>query len=247
MLDFLYTSNKKYMKRLLILALSISIFSCSSSKNVVKEDPAKKFVESAQMWENEILALEKKDRENTYPDNSILFIGSSSIRLWKNIEKDMAPYPVIQRGVGGAKLSDILVYENRLVNAHRFRAIVIYVGNDIHGSAQDRTPEEVLDIYKDLVTSIRKDHKSTPIFFIGITPTESRWKVWEPTHQANELIKTYSARNKNLHFIETSAAFLGANGMPKSSLFVEDKLHLSQDGYDIWAEIIKHELNKKLK
>jgi hypothetical protein len=226
------------MKILSYLLLWLVLASCN---------PAKKYVESAKKWENEILALEKKDKENTYPDNSILFIGSSSIRLWKNIDNDLAPYAVIQRGVGGAKLSDILVYENRLVNPHKFRAIGVFVANDIHGGKEDRSPEEVLKLYKNLVKSIRKDHKNKPIFFIQITPTESRWHVWNRTLQANNLIKEYSKSSKNLFYIETAPAFLGKDGKPIPEYFLEDKLHLTQKGYDVWADIIKKSLNQNLK
>ena len=226
------------MKRLSYAFLFLILVSCS---------PAKKYVESAKNWETEILALEKKDKENTYPENSILFIGSSSIRLWKNIDKDMAPYPVIQRGVGGAKLSDILVYENRLVNPHKFRAIGVFVANDIHGGKEDRSPEEVLTLYKQLVKNIRKDHKKEPIFFIQITPTESRWHVWDNTLKANNLIKAYSEKSKNLFYIETAPSFLGKDGKPIREYFVDDKLHLTQKGYDVWADVIKKSLDQNLK
>ena len=109
---------------------------------VVACSPARKYAESSKHWEKEIAELVSQDQTRVYPDNSILFIGSSSIRLWDNIEKDMAPYPVIQRGFGGSNLRDVLVYEDRLVNPHEFRAIVVFVANDIHGGKGDVTPEE---------------------------------------------------------------------------------------------------------
>lgn len=220
-----------------ILFISI-VLSCS---------PAKKYAESAKGWEKEIQGLEKLDKENTYAENSILFIGSSSIRLWENIEKDMAPYPVIQRGFGGSKLSDVLVYEDRLINPHQFRAIVVFVANDIHGGSADRKPEEVAKLYKQLVKSIRKDHKKTPIFFVQITPTESRWHVWDKISEANSLIKSYTEKKKNLFYIETADKFLGEDGKPIKAYFREDKLHQTQAGYDVWATAIKESLDKNLK
>ena len=41
-------------------------------------------------------------------------------------------------------------------------------------------------------------------------------------------------------------SFLDAYYKPKTELFIDDKLHLNQQGYAIWAEIIKSELNKKV-
>lgn len=102
------------MRHFVFLLLLSLVFSCS---------PAKKYVEGSKHWEKEISELVSDSK--TYPSESILFIGSSSIRLWDNIEKDMAPYPVIKRGFGGSNLKDVIVYEDRLVNPHSFRAVVV--------------------------------------------------------------------------------------------------------------------------
>ena len=226
------------MKNLIGLVLISILLSCS---------PAKKYAESSKGWEKEIQGLEQLDKKNTYPDNSILFIGSSSIRLWEDIDKAMAPYPVIQRGFGGSNLSSVLFYEDRLINPHDFRAIVVFVANDIYGGQNDRTPKEVLTLYKQLVKSIRKDHKKEPIFFVQITPTESRWHVWDKTNEANKLIKNYSEKKKNLFYIQTAESFLGEDGMPIPAYFREDKLHQTQLGYEVWGGIIKTALDKNLK
>ncbi|ADQ18538.1 GDSL-type esterase/lipase family protein [Leadbetterella byssophila] len=224
------------MRHFVFLLLLSLVFSCS---------PAKKYVEGSKHWEKEISELVSDSK--TYPSESILFIGSSSIRLWDNIEKDMAPYPVIKRGFGGSNLKDVIVYEDRLVNPHSFRAVVVFVANDITGGKEDATPKEVFERYKLLVKSIRKEHKKEPIFWVQITPTESRWKVWDKIQEANTLIKNYTEKNKNLYYIETAEAFLGPDGKPIPAYFRADKLHLTQQGYDLWSGLIKASLNQHLK
>lgn len=226
------------MKKFLPLLLLLFIFSCSSSK---------KYAESSKVWEKEVAAIEKRDKNINYPPNSILFVGSSSIRLWNSIEKDMAPYTAIKNGVGGTRLSDIIYYHNRLIKPYKAQGVVIFVANDIHGSDQDRSPEEILKLYKKLVKKIKKSHKKTPIFFVEITPTESRWEVWPNTARANLLIKSYTKQHKNLYFIETAQSFIGKDGMPDNSLFVKDRLHLNEQGYQTWTNHIKSSLNRHLK
>ncbi len=225
------------MKKRCVLPLLLILFSCS---------PARKYAESSQHWEKEITELVSQDQTRVYPDNSILFIGSSSIRLWDHIEKDMAPYPVIQRGFGGSNLRDVLVYEDRIINPHKFRAIVVFVANDIHGGKGDLAPKEVFKLYTELVKSIRKEHKKEPIFWVQITPTESRWHVWDKIQEANTLIENYTEKHKDLYYIETAPAFLGADGKPIPAYFREDKLHQTQKGYDVWAGLIKKALDKNL-
>ena len=159
----------------------------------------------------------------------------------------MAPYPVIHRGYGGAKLSDFAVYAGRIFDPHEFRAAVIFIANDITGSDKDKSPEEVLALYKSVIKTRRKNHKDTPVFWIAITPTSSRWKSWPQIQKVNNLIKEYSEKNKNLYFITTDFAFLGNDGKPKDELFRNDLLHLNDKGYDVWQEIIKKELDSVVK
>ena len=102
--------------------------------------PVKKYQDLPEVkaWENDIHKFEQLDKSEKYSEDAILFAGSSSIRLWTTLETDMAPYPVIQRGYGGAKLSDFAVYADRIFAPHPCRAIVIFIANDITGSDQIR-------------------------------------------------------------------------------------------------------------
>lgn len=226
------------MKNFIFIILSYVLLSCS---------PTRKFQEAAKSWEPEIQKLEAKDKTEKDPENAILYIGSSSIRLWKNIDKDMAPYPAIQRGYGGAKFTDLLVYAKRIVYPHQFRALVVYVANDITGGKEDKTPREVLGMFKTLEKIVRKKYKNQPIYFVAFTPTKSRWKAWPKIREANALIQAYCKTKKNLQFIETEAHYLGADGLPIDEYFIADKLHQTQKGYDVWAAIIKKKLNETLK
>lgn len=197
-------------------------------------------------WAKEISELEKLDREQPDPPNSILFVGSSSIRLWKSMAEDMSPWPTIRRGYGGAKFTDLVVFAERLVAKHDYRALVVFVANDITGGEGDRTPEEVLALYQLFVKLVRQSHPDKPIFFIAITPNSKRWSEWSRIERANLLIQQYTATDSKLHFIETAKHYLGDDGKPRDDLFTEDKLHQNSDGYKQWATIIKKALAEKL-
>jgi hypothetical protein len=228
------------MRRYLLLFLSLAFISCS---------PIRKYqnLPEVRFWENDIQKFEQLDKSDKYPQDAILFAGSSSIRFWTSLEKDMAPYHVIQRGYGGAKLSDFAVYAGRIFDPHQCRAIVLFIANDIIGSNQDKTPEDVAALFRNVLKTFRKTHPVTPVFWISITPTVSRWKVWPEIQKANSLIKEICDKKKNTYFIKTDFAFLSENGLPKDELFRDDKLHLTEKGYAVWTEIIKKELNNILK
>lgn len=209
-------------------------------------DPVGKYRKAAiERWEKDIQRLESLDEKEKHPKNAILFTGSSSIRRWEKIAEDMKPWPVIRRGYGGARFSDLAVFIERIAEPHSFDALVMFVGNDIAGKDNDKEPEEVLRIYKYIVRMIRKSHPNQPIFCIAVTPTSSRFAVWPRVKEMNDLLKDHSEETEGLYFIDTAAAFL-KNGKPRDELFVKDLLHLNDEGYELWAKIIKNELSSVL-
>jgi len=193
-------------------------------------------------WESEIEEFEKVDVAKSYPSNAVLFAGSSSIRLWTTLPEDMLPFNIIQRGYGGAKLSDFAVYADRIINPHKCSAIVLFIANDITGNPDDKNPEEVANLFRSVLRTIRKKQKDTPVFWIGITPTPSRWSVWPEINRANGLIRNICENSRNVYYIRTDHIFRDESGKPKEELFVDDKLHLNADGYRIWTGLIKNEL-----
>ncbi len=197
-------------------------------------------------WEADIRALEKLDQQQQDPAHAVLFLGSSSIRRWESIAKDMAPYPVSQRGYGGAKYSDLAVFTERLLGTHQFDAVAVFVGNDIVGKKEDKTPEEVLRLVKIVVGKIHEKKTDAPVFLIAITPTSSRFAAWDKIQQVNSLLESYSQAEKLVHYIGTAEHFLDSANKPIDKYFVEDKLHLNQEGYKVWSGIIKRAFDKVL-
>ncbi len=197
-------------------------------------------------WEPDIEKFEQLDISKYYPDDAIMFAGSSSIRLWSAINKDMLPYNVIQRGYGGAKLSDFVIYADRIIYPHISQAIVLFIGNDISGTDTDKSPIEVSKLFRKTLYIIRRKFPDTPVFWIAITPTPARWSVWPEIKEANEMIRSVCEKHKFTYYIDTEKYFLNSSGLPNAGLFAEDRLHLNPDGYKIWAGIIKGELNKVL-
>ena len=228
------------MRSLPLLPLTLLLILSCSPLRMYQQLPEVK------SWENDIRLFEHLDSTETYPDSAILFAGSSSIRLWSTLAQDMAPYPVIQRGYGGAKLSDLAVYAGNIFYAHPCRAIVLFIANDIAGNIEDKSPEEVARLFRIVLKTIREKYPDTPVYWIATTPTASRWNVWPAIAEANRLIEEFCNRKDNTYFIRTDFAFLDASGQPREELFLPDKLHLNAEGYAVWAEIIKKELGKVL-
>ena len=204
-------------------------------------------------WEKDIANLEALDLVQPKVAQSILFYGSSSIRRWESIADDMAPWPAVRRGYGGAKLPDAIHYAPRIIGPHiglenpnRCRAIVLFVANDITGNGMEVTPAEVANRFTRLYQYIRQQDPTVPIFWTEVTPTQKRWAQWPEISEATRRIGEVIDTDDNSHLIATAGAYLGLDGKPLPEMFVNDQLHLSESGYQLWARLIKAGLHSKL-
>ena len=195
-------------------------------------------------WENEIKHFDSLNATEKYPGDAVLFLGSSYIRLWENIRRDLQYKDIIHRGFGGCNLRDVAYYVKRIVYPHNPKAIFIYVGNDIVASEKDKTPDQVLELYKYVVKTIREKYTSIPITWLQISPSERRWAVWDKITETNNLVKAFCNSEPNLFYISAADKFLGADGKPLTRYFRDDKLHYTEEGYQIWGNAIREEVKK---
>jgi hypothetical protein len=188
-------------------------------------------------WEPDIQGFETSDRTNPPPANAILFVGSSSIRMWTSLKEDFADFQIIQRGYGGSEMDDTFHFAGRIVTPYRPRQIVVYAGdNDI---AAGRSPERVARDFEAFVRKVWETLPNTRIAYIAIKPSSARWKFVEAMREANRLIAEFAASNEDLAFIDVFTPMLGADGKPADELFLADKLHLNRKGYQLWASLVR--------
>lgn len=205
--------------------------------------PLKQYEQDTYAWAiPEIDKFKELDKKEYYPPESILFLGSSSIRLWETLKEDMAPMPLIQRGYGGAHFRDLIFYIDTILNHHDLSMIVCFVANDISQKKSDESVKIILRNYDYVIKRIRKKHPSLPIIQISITPTESRWHLWSKINELNLALKEYCDTHSKMVFLETTSHFLNAEGIPKKELFRTDKLHLNNDGYALWSSLIRSQV-----
>ncbi len=199
---------------------------------------------SEKTWAKELASFAERDQLEKHPDDSILFVGSSSIRMWKDIGTDMQPYHAIQRGFGGSNWSDVAVFADRIIKPHTFRSVVFFVGNDIVGRESDKTPEEIVGLFDYVVKKVRDHNPEAQIFYIAVTPSSRRFAVWPKIRAGNSAVRDYCNKRDKVFFIDTESLYLGADGKPRDELFLKDKLHQNRDGYIVWKDAIKAHLDR---
>ncbi len=219
----------------LILICSL-IFSCGPLPSA---GPVEVIVDPLRFSEA-VVAFKSADSLKKPLPNSVLFVGSSSIRGWETLSTDFPELDVINRGFGGSHMSDLIFFMDDLVFPYRPNAILVYEGdNDI---AAGKTPEKVLSDYNDFVAKVLEKWPDKPIFFISIKPSLDRIDHIENMSKANALIKARTAESDNLYYIDVFTVMLGEDGTPRTDIFIEDGLHMNKAGYALWTEVVREEL-----
>lgn len=189
-------------------------------------------------WEPEITAFEASDKTNPPPKHAILFVGSSSIRMWKTLAKDFPDKQVINRGFGGSHIADSTALAERIIFPYEPKQIVFYAGdNDL---AEGRTVDQVVADYEAFVKKVREKLPDTTIAYISIKPSLLRWSLKDKMESANA--KIAAIKGDKLKFIDVYHAMLGEDGQPLPDIFVGDRLHMNAKGYEIWVPLVGKQL-----
>ena len=187
-------------------------------------------------WEKEISAFEARDRTNPPPKDAVLFVGSSSIRMWTNLAADFPKLQVINRGFGGSAVPDSTHFADRIIFPYEPAKIVMYAGdNDI---ARGDSPEEVLQNFQAFVKKVHVQLPKTKIYFLAIKPSPSRWHLSPQSSEANQLIKKYCRFKPKLEYIDVWTPLM-KEGKPDPEFFLQDRLHLNGAGYERWAKVVR--------
>jgi len=208
-----------------------------SSLNVIAQDQHPPF------WD-EIQAFKKQDAANPAPKNAILFVGSSSFRMWADVQNAFPGYTIINRGFGGSGLPDLIRYTDDVIVPYRPKQILIYCGDNDLASSDTITAQMVVDRFKTLFTNIRKKLDNVPIAYVSIKPSPSRVKLMPKMMQANNMIKDYLTKKNKTAFIDVYHAMVDADNKPMPDIFKEDNLHMNAKGYAIWQKTIEPYLIK---
>ncbi len=188
-----------------------------------------------ELFEEEIRRLEAV--VNTHAPGSIVFYGSSTIRLWASLQPDFPHTDLINAGFGGSTLAACAWYFERVVVPARPRSVILYAGdNDI---GENRQPEEIYLFFCALADKMQRLLPGIPLWFIGIKPSPARWAMAVPIRAANAAIAHEITRLPNATFIDLSAVMLDEHNQPRQELFDSDGLHLSTAGYALWQRELR--------
>ncbi len=214
---------------LLTLCISMVLTSCAQ--------------QTTKPFYKDIQEFKQTDKDNPPPKNAIVFVGSSSFTMWRDVQKYFPEYPIINRGFGGSTLTQAIDYADDIITPYQPKQVVIYSGeNDLVGGKV--TADDVVARFKTLFKKIRAKLPNTNVVYISMKPSPSRKELMPVMKDANGRIKEFLAKEKNTGFVDVYSLMLDNAGNPRPELFKEDMLHMKKAGYQIWKQAIQPVLLK---
>ena len=188
-------------------------------------------------FEPAVAAFEVQDKTTPPPANPILFIGSSSVKRWTGLAEAFPGKSILQRGIDGTEVSDMIRYSPRIITPYRPTQVVVYAGdNDI--AQGKKTARDVYNGVLTLFMLVRKNLPGALFTYISIKPSPSRRQYMAVQTEANNLIKNYLSGQRNTAFVDVYTPMLDAAGQPRPELFTADSLHMNAAGYEVWKQAI---------
>ncbi|HMX36319.1 MAG TPA: GDSL-type esterase/lipase family protein [Ferruginibacter sp.] len=194
----------------------------------------------AQPYAKEIADFKKQDSLSFPESGQILFVGSSSFTLWKDVQQYFPQHPIINRGFGGSTLLDVTRYEADIIFPYKPKQIVIYCGENDIANDSTVTGAVVFERFKKLYDDIRLNLGKVPIVYVSMKPSPSRWHLRAKQTDGNERIRKFLRKKKRRAvFVDVWPGMLGADGKPREELYIADKLHMNAQGYIIWQKLLE--------
>mgnify|MGYP003624154515 CR=1 FL=1 len=184
-------------------------------------------------------ALDKFEKldGNSLLQGGILFTGSSSIEFWKNPEKDFNNNQILNRGVGGFQMSNLIENFDQIILKYHPKKVVVYCGdNDIK---HDKSAEIVFGDFCTLYGMLKATLPEVKLYYISIKPSINRWPLVIEILKANTMINEFLNTKDNGTYVDVFSQMISKNGLPKEKLFIEDGVHMTPKGYRLWTKILK--------
>lgn len=167
---------------------------------------------------------------------SILFTGSSSVRLWNDLQERFPENQVLNTGFGGSQTSDLANFLNELILDYNPSKVFIYEGdNDIFAK---KKPKQIIGTFTTVLDTLQQKRPDLEIVLISAKPSISRWKFRSRYKRLNKKLKALALGREAVSYVDVWSVMLNRRKL-KKDLFIEDGLHMNAKGYDLWEEALK--------
>jgi lysophospholipase L1-like esterase len=182
-------------------------------------------------------------------DIDLIFIGDSITQGWEGHGKDAwakyyEPRKAANLGIGGDRTQHVLWrLENGNIDGISPKLAVLMIGTN-NSNASDNTAEEIGAGIEAIVQKLRKELPETKILILAIFPRGAGPSPQREKNAKASEIASKLADDEMVYYLDIGPKFLAEDGTTLSKEIMPDLLHLSPQGYEIWAESIEPSVAK---
>lgn len=194
--------------------------------------------QDASRFQQEIMEIQEKyDSLWDNTKETIVFTGSSSIRLWKDLQETYPKYQIVNSGFGGSEASDLLTYTQELILQYNPKKVFIYEGdNDINAN---KKPKDIISVFKEIILKIKNSNPETWIVIISAKPSLTRWHLKGKYKSLNRRFNRLCKKEQYVDYANIWNIMLDRKKL-RQDIFIEDGLHMNAKGYELWDQIISN-------
>ena len=174
-------------------------------------------------------------------------VGSSIFGRWKSCTNDLAPLPVLNRAFGGSVIGDQLFFFDQVVPSSRAALVVWYCGsNDIYSK---QTPEDIVENTGKWIQRTRAVLPQVHILLVSVmrAPQKREAGLLAKVDAVNKGLIRLAASIPDGAYADVNPAMETPDGEPVIECYVQDKLHLTQEGYRRMASVLRPLMEKEWK
>lgn len=198
-------------------------------------------IQAQQNYKKEVDDIQKKYESKWNASKpTIVFTGSSSIRMWKDVQKMFPGHQIINTGFGGSQTSDLLYYVYDLIYRYHPKKVFIYEGdNDI---AVGKSTETIMTEMEELIRRINEFDPTMEIVLISPKPSIARWNLRGKYQRLNKKLRLLADETPKVQFVDMWDVMVDRNKLNRD-IFLEDGLHMNAKGYALWYNALKSYVN----
>ena len=173
---------------------------------------------------------------------NIIFIGDSLIEYF-DWQQRFPEHQVLNLGLSGETVQGLSARVRRIIGTAAAPDI-LFIMTGINNIAMDDF--KILEEYERLLRSLKTAFPSTKIVVQSLLPVT----MWTDNKQIEEINRALKgvAKSLKLSFLDVYSLFVDAAGSPYVEYLLEDGVHVSEKGYEIWSgkveDFLSHLLRK---
>jgi beta-glucosidase len=176
----------------------------------------------------------------------IVFTGDSGIEHWGSSGKEVwkeyyAPLHAVNYGVGGDRTQNLIwrIRHGELDGLNPKLVVLLIGANNLREDSGDDIAKGIKQVIEDLHAKL----PHTKILLMGIAPVPKYPEATIRINYVNSIIKTY-ANGHTIQFLDLGPQITEDGDFHK--LYINDMMHLSEVGYELWAKVMDPLFKKML-